>query len=68
MTGFPQVLINVRMDDKQKVAESADIAAAEAIAEEAFAEDGCVLLCPSGTETVAHVMVVVLESRQPKLT
>ena len=62
MTRFPQVLINVRVGDKQKVAESADVAAAVAAAEAALGEDGRVLLRPSGTEPVVRVMVEALDA------
>lgn len=66
MTRFPQVLINVRVGDKQKVAESADVAAAVAAAEETLGEDGRVLLRPSGTEPVVRVMVEALDAEAAK--
>lgn len=62
MTRFPQTLINVRVADKQAVAESADVAAAVKAAEEALGQDGRVLLRPSGTEPVVRVMVEALDS------
>lgn len=62
MTRFPQTLINVRVADKQAVAESADVAAAVKTAEEALGQDGRVLLRPSGTEPVVRVMVEALDA------
>lgn len=62
MTRFPQTLINVRVADKQAVAESVDVAAAVKAAEEALGRDGRVLLRPSGTEPVVRVMVEALDA------
>lgn len=62
MTRFPQTLVNVRVADKQAVAESADVAAAVKAAEEALGQDGRVLLRPSGTEPVVRVMVEALDA------
>ena len=62
MTKFPQTLINVRVKDKQAVAESAEVAAAVAAAEEALGDAGRVLLRPSGTEPVVRVMVEALDA------
>ena len=50
MEKMPQTLINVRVNDKHAVEDSAEVAAAVASAEEALGEDGRVLLRPSGTE------------------
>ncbi len=57
MKKYPQVLINVRVSDKQAVSESADVLAAVRTAEEELGENGRVLLRPSGTEPVVRVMV-----------
>lgn len=62
MTRFPQTLVNVRVADKQAVAESADVAAAVKAVEEALGQDGRVLLRPSGTEPVVRVMVEALDA------
>ncbi len=61
MRKFPQTLINVRVADKQAVAQSAAVAAAVAAAEEALGDTGRVLLRPSGTEPVVRVMVEALD-------
>ena len=57
MTRFPQELINVRVSDKQAVAEEQAVKDAVAAAEAELGEDGRVLLRPSGTEPVVRVMV-----------
>ena len=62
MTKFPQTLINVRVSDKQAVAESAAVASAVTAAEEALGDSGRVLLRPSGTEPVVRVMVEALDA------
>lgn len=43
MEKMPQTLINVRVNDKHAVEDSAEVAAAVASAEEALGEDGRVL-------------------------
>lgn len=67
MTKFPQTLINVRVADKQAVAESEAVAAAVAAAEEALGDSGRVLLRPSGTEPVVRVMVEALDADAAEL-
>ncbi|MBR5259372.1 MAG: phosphoglucosamine mutase [Eggerthellaceae bacterium] len=62
MKKFPQTLINVRVADKQAVAESSAVAAAVAAAEEALGDSGRVLLRPSGTEPVVRVMVEAFDA------
>jgi phosphoglucosamine mutase len=57
VTKFPQVLINVRVSDKQAVAGSAAVLAAVAKADAELAGSGRVLLRPSGTEALVRVMV-----------
>lgn len=61
MEKMPQTLINVRVNDKHAVEDSAEVAAAVASAEEALGEDGRVLLRPSGTEPVVRVMVEAVD-------
>jgi len=59
MTRLPQVLRNVAVPvpDRDTVAESPDVAAAVADAEEELGATGRVLLRPSGTEPLVRVMV-----------
>jgi phosphoglucosamine mutase len=54
---LPQVLVNVRVRDKARVADAPAVQAAVAEAETALADSGRVLLRPSGTEQVVRVMV-----------
>jgi len=57
VTRFPQVLINVRVTDKDAVARSLAVSDAVASAEAELNGSGRVLLRPSGTEPVIRVMV-----------
>ncbi len=57
LTRFPQVLINVRVDDKAAVAASPEVLAAVDRAEAELGGSGRVLLRPSGTESLVRVMV-----------
>jgi phosphoglucosamine mutase len=57
MVRFPQVLINVKDVKKEKLADSAVIAAAVKAAEARLADSGRVLLRASGTEALVRVMV-----------
>lgn len=57
MTSYPQVLVNVRVADKERVATSAALAAAIAAEEEGLGLSGRVLVRPSGTEPLVRVMV-----------
>ena len=54
---LPQVLLNVPVADKARVAASAAVATAVAAAQRELGEDGRVLLRPSGTEQIVRVMV-----------
>jgi len=62
MTRFPQVLVNVRGVSKDKVAGSAELAAAVADAVAELGESGRVLVRPSGTEPAVRVMVEAADS------
>ncbi len=54
---LPQVLINVKVNDKDAVAESASVQAAVAEVAATLGSAGRVLLRPSGTEQLVRVMV-----------
>jgi len=57
MRRYPQVMVNVRVDDREAVAGSPTVAAAVRDAEVALGGGGRVLLRPSGTEPLVRVMV-----------
>ena len=62
MTRFPQVLVNVHVENKGRLAASARIASAVAEAEARLGARGRVLVRPSGTENLVRVMVEAAES------
>lgn len=57
VTKFPQVMINVSVNDRTKLDNNSAIEQAVALAEEKLADRGRILLRPSGTEPVVRVMV-----------
>ncbi|WP_086822317.1 phosphoglucosamine mutase [Allokutzneria sp. NRRL B-24872] len=57
MRRLPQVLVNVKVSDKARVAASSSVAEAVAAVEAELAGSGRVLLRPSGTEQLVRVMV-----------
>jgi phosphoglucosamine mutase len=64
VTKFPQVLINVKVGDKEAVAGSDAVLQAVAVAEAELGDSGRVLLRPSGTESLVRVMVEAGTSEQ----
>ena len=64
MTRVPQVLVNVRDVSKQKVAASAELAAAVADATRQLGDSGRVLVRASGTEPAVRVMVEAVDPGQ----
>ena len=61
---FPQVLLNVRVQNKTAVADSESVAAAVRAASAELGDSGRVLLRPSGTEPVVRVMVEAATAEQ----
>lgn len=57
MEKLPQVMVNVRIADKQKLRDNLVIESAVKDVESALGKDGRVLLRPSGTEPVVRVMI-----------
>lgn len=57
MTRYPQTLVNVRVEDKHALEGNEAIAAAVSEAERELADNGRVLIRPSGTEPLVRVMV-----------
>ena len=68
VTVLPQVLENVRVADKQAVADSGAVRAAVAAAETRLGDTGRVLLRPSGTEQLVRVMVEAPTVEQARST
>ena len=54
---YPQLLINVRVNDKKKAQEDPDVQKAVKEVEEALGDEGRILVRESGTEPVIRVMV-----------
>jgi phosphoglucosamine mutase len=57
VTRLPQVLINVRVGDRNAVAASAEVGEAVADVVRVLGDTGRILLRPSGTEQLVRVMV-----------
>ena len=57
MTRFPQVLVNVRVADKGRLAQAEEVWRSVRIEEEALGDEGRIVLRPSGTESLVRVMV-----------
>lgn len=64
MERIPQVLVNVKVRDREAVERSPVIAEALRVWEDKLAEEGRVLLRPSGTEPVVRIMVEALDPAQ----
>ena len=54
---YPQLLVNVRVKDKQAAREDEDVKAAVAAVEQKLGNDGRILVRESGTEPLIRVMV-----------
>jgi phosphoglucosamine mutase len=63
---LPQVLINVRVGDREAGASAPTVQAAVALAENELGETGRVLLRPSGTEPLVRVMVEAATEEQAR--
>jgi phosphoglucosamine mutase len=63
---LPQVLINVKVADRQAGASAPTVQAAVALAENELGETGRVLLRPSGTEPLVRVMVEAATEEQAR--
>lgn len=61
MVSYPQLLVNVRVENKQFLDSSREVAAAIDRAEERLGENGRVLVRPSGTEPLIRVMGEALD-------
>ncbi len=57
MTTYPQVLRNVVVTDRSRLADAADVWAEVAAVEAQLGDEGRVLIRPSGTESLVRVMV-----------
>ena len=66
MTVLPQTLINVPVEDKERIHSSTAVADAVARSEAELGDKGRVLLRPSGTEQVYRVMVEAVTSAEAK--
>ncbi|GAA1915204.1 phosphoglucosamine mutase [Streptomyces sodiiphilus] len=66
MERLPQVLINVRDVDKNRVARSEELAGAVLEAERRLGQTGRVLLRPSGTEPLVRVMVEAADEEEAR--
>ena len=65
---FPQVLINVRVNDKNKCMEDADVKKVAEDVKNKLGSDGRLLLRASGTESVVRVMVEAKDENTCKAT
>jgi len=63
---LPQVLINVEVADKERVAAAPEVADAVRAAEAELGATGRVLLRPSGTEQLVRVMIEAATEEQAK--
>ncbi|MEV4346019.1 phosphoglucosamine mutase [Actinoplanes sp. NPDC049596] len=63
---LPQVLINVKVGDREAGAAAPTVQAAVALAEDELGETGRVLLRPSGTEPLVRVMVEAASEEQAR--
>ena len=68
ITEFPQVLLNVRVLDRDRLGESDAVWAAVRRAEESLGNDGRILVRASGTEPLARVMVEASDEATARAT
>ena len=64
MTRYPQVLVNVEVADKARLATSAAISSAVHAVEKELGDAGRVLVRASGTEPVVRVMVEAEDAKR----
>jgi phosphoglucosamine mutase len=57
MRRYPQVMVNVRVDDRERLADAAAVESAINVAERDLGDRGRVLVRASGTESLIRVMV-----------
>ena len=66
MRRFPQIMVNVRVDNKEELKTNQKIAAAISCAEEQLKGQGRILVRPSGTEPLVRVMGEALDEQKLK--
>ena len=67
MRTYPQILVNVKVSDKQRVDADVGVRAAIAQAEQALSGRGRILVRPSGTEPLVRIMIEGQDEREMRL-